>query len=334
MASQQPQSQELRRASIGNMIWLEMVCLPPHAMAGSKYYACKGQAPTPTKPAGFDANVISPAAVLPAAAAAPKVANAETHEHAKQRFAVASAKVATAQEAKAAASHKLAEAQKDFEYASMELDRAVAAQKNAADAVEATKPRPRVHPVAQDDIQLCMAHGTRVVTDTETTWVLADIKVTKSTKSSDAPVGERLHVEKAGKGGFVSVEFKPEERDGKTQFRGIIHSIKDSGRFGFILASVGDRRGSIYVNLEKKADAKQGQIVEFTVKAQGESKVQAIISKIIAEGSARHREIKEDKPHREDAAAREPGAAAPAAKSSAAATGRPKDKAAKTAQAP
>jgi hypothetical protein len=144
MASQQPQSQELRRASIGNMIWLEMVCLPPHAMAGSKYYACKvlfaltlslsplaahrtfahlhplhqGQAPTPTKPAGFDANVISPAAVLPAAAAAPKVANAETHEHAKQRFAVASAKVATAQEAKAAASHKLAEAQKDFEYAS------------------------------------------------------------------------------------------------------------------------------------------------------------------------------------------------------------------------
>ena len=43
MSSQQPQpqAQELRRASIGGMLWLEMQCLPPHAMAGSKYYACK-----------------------------------------------------------------------------------------------------------------------------------------------------------------------------------------------------------------------------------------------------------------------------------------------------
>ncbi len=43
MSSQQPQpqAQELRRASIGGMMWLEMMCLPPHAMAGSKYYACK-----------------------------------------------------------------------------------------------------------------------------------------------------------------------------------------------------------------------------------------------------------------------------------------------------
>ncbi len=163
-----------------------------------------------------------------------------------------------------------------------------------------------------------------------------------------AAVGERLHVEKVGKGGFASVEFKPEERDGKTLFRGafatsssssssssssttsasttiptlmdafsgVIHSIKEGGRFGFILArcfacapastilsshfrftstchhiyalfnshvinsllppsccllpslflpashsfcSIDDRRGSVYVNLEKKPEVKQGQ---------------------------------------------------------------------------
>jgi hypothetical protein len=45
--------------------------------------------------------------------------------------------------------------------------------------------------------------------------------VTKSSKAADAAaVGERLSVEKVGKGGLASVEFKPEERDGKTLFRG------------------------------------------------------------------------------------------------------------------
>jgi hypothetical protein len=191
--------------------------------------------------------------------------------------------------------------------------------------------------------------------------------VTKSTKAADAAaVGEKLHVEKVGKGGLASVEFKPEERDGKTLFRGtfvtttttvtsltdafsgVVHSIKEGGRFGFILArylsrppapavsssrfccttrhhmcpsfylhslasaiptshslcSINDRRGSVYVNLEKKPEIKQGQaskrpihlrvqctrlltfplsfpqIVEFNVRMQGESKVQAIITKV------------------------------------------------------
>jgi len=158
-----------------------------------------------------------------------------------------------------------------------------------ASLLPASPPRPPL-------LQLCMAHGSRTVTDAETSWILADIKarpplhphstlhlilhnlllaqVTKSSKGSDAPVGERLQVEKAGKGGFASLEFKPEERDGKTQFKGacrsvtvlvvtaftftfistihrchpanrsltpsapsgVIHSIKEAGRFGFILA--------------------------------------------------------------------------------------------------
>jgi 3-oxoacyl-ACP reductase-like protein len=54
---------------------------------------------------------------------------------------------------------------------------------------------------------------------------------------------------------------------------------------------------------------------------------------IIAEGSARHCEIKEDKPQNQDAAAREPSTAtAPASKASVA-SGKPKDKPAKAAQA-
>ena len=77
MASRQPVAQELRRAMINGVLWLEMVCLPPHAMAGSKYYASQvpplpsifsapssapslspqGQAPKPIKPALFDTSV-------------------------------------------------------------------------------------------------------------------------------------------------------------------------------------------------------------------------------------------------------------------------------------
>lgn len=146
--------------------------------------------------------------------------------------------------------------------------------------------------------------------------------MTKSSKAADAAaVGERLHVEKVGKGGLASLEFSQEERDGKALFRGafvtttttvtsltddfsgVIHSIKEGGRFGFILArclsrppapavsssrffcttrhhicasfyshllasaiptphsfcSINDRRGSVYVNLEKKPEVKQGQ---------------------------------------------------------------------------
>ena len=48
-----------------------------------------------------------------------------------------------------------------------------------------------------------------------------DAQVTQSKKAAGAtPVGERLPVEKVGKGGLVSLEFKPEDRDGKVHFRG------------------------------------------------------------------------------------------------------------------
>jgi hypothetical protein len=105
---------------------------------------------------------------------------------------------------------------------SQELDRAAAAKKSAADAVEATKPKPKVRlwltsPPSPDlathrsipsltttyrclltvphylrsnpftlaplpfycrlCFQLCMAHGVRSATASETSWVLADIKV-------------------------------------------------------------------------------------------------------------------------------------------------------------
>jgi hypothetical protein len=33
--------QEIRRANIDGHIWYEMLMLPPHPMAGNKYYACK-----------------------------------------------------------------------------------------------------------------------------------------------------------------------------------------------------------------------------------------------------------------------------------------------------
>jgi hypothetical protein len=91
-------------------------------MSLSDHSLHQGQAPTPIKPAGFDASVISPAAVFPAAAgaaaSAPKATAAETHEHAKQRLAAATAKLLHAQEAKAATVVKLAEAEKDDAYAS------------------------------------------------------------------------------------------------------------------------------------------------------------------------------------------------------------------------
>ena len=43
--------------------------------------------------------------------------------------------------------------------------------------------------------------------------------MTQSKKGGE-PVGERLHIDKAGKGGFASVEFAAEEKDGKAHFRG------------------------------------------------------------------------------------------------------------------
>jgi hypothetical protein len=136
MASQQPVARELRRAIINGVLWLEMVCLPPHAMAGSKYYASQvpplpsifaaptsapslspqGQAPTPIKPALFDTSV-DIAAHSAASAVAPKAAAAETQEHAKQRLAAATAKLQAAQDAKAASAQKLAEAQKEDDFA-------------------------------------------------------------------------------------------------------------------------------------------------------------------------------------------------------------------------
>jgi hypothetical protein len=36
-----PSSVSIRRANIDSHIWFEMLMLPPHAMAGSKYYACE-----------------------------------------------------------------------------------------------------------------------------------------------------------------------------------------------------------------------------------------------------------------------------------------------------
>ena len=36
-----PSSVSIRRAKIDSHIWFEMLMLPPHAMAGSKYYACE-----------------------------------------------------------------------------------------------------------------------------------------------------------------------------------------------------------------------------------------------------------------------------------------------------
>ena len=36
-----PSSVSIRRAKIDSQIWFEMLMLPPHAMAGSKYYACE-----------------------------------------------------------------------------------------------------------------------------------------------------------------------------------------------------------------------------------------------------------------------------------------------------
>jgi hypothetical protein len=136
MASQQPVARELRRAIINGVLWLEMVCLPPHAMAGSKYYASQvpplpsifaapasapslspqGQAPTPIKPALFDTSV-DIAAHSATSAVAPKAAAAETQEHAKQRLAAATAKLQAAQDAKAASAQKLAEAQKEDDLA-------------------------------------------------------------------------------------------------------------------------------------------------------------------------------------------------------------------------
>jgi hypothetical protein len=123
MASRQPVAQELRRAMINGVLWLEMVCLPPHAMAGSKYYASQvpplpsifsapssapslspqGQAPTPIKPALFDTSVGNAAHSAASAVGggggggAPKAAAAETQEHAKQRLAAATAKLQAAE---------------------------------------------------------------------------------------------------------------------------------------------------------------------------------------------------------------------------------------------
>ncbi len=37
----QPPAKELRRANIDGHLWLELVMLPPNAMAGAKYYACQ-----------------------------------------------------------------------------------------------------------------------------------------------------------------------------------------------------------------------------------------------------------------------------------------------------
>ncbi len=121
-----------------------MLMLPPHAMAGSKYYACKvphlsqflnslnplhhslrqGQPSTAVMPPNFDANVIyairlaqggggaaagSGAAILKPAVASP----AETHEQATQRLAASAAAFKAAQQAKAASALKLSEAQRE-----------------------------------------------------------------------------------------------------------------------------------------------------------------------------------------------------------------------------
>jgi hypothetical protein len=41
-----PQAKEVRRATIDGQLWLEMEMLPPHAMAGSKYYASPASCPS------------------------------------------------------------------------------------------------------------------------------------------------------------------------------------------------------------------------------------------------------------------------------------------------
>ena len=40
------QAKEVRRATIDGQLWLEMEMLPPHAMAGSKYYASPASCPS------------------------------------------------------------------------------------------------------------------------------------------------------------------------------------------------------------------------------------------------------------------------------------------------
>ena len=42
------QAKEVRRATIDGQLWLEMEMLPPHAMAGSKYYASPASCPSAT----------------------------------------------------------------------------------------------------------------------------------------------------------------------------------------------------------------------------------------------------------------------------------------------
>jgi len=129
MAFQQPVARELRRAIINGVLWLEMVCLPPHAMAGSEYYASqvpplpsilsavlqhrhsllRGQAPTPIEPALFDETSVDIAADLATSAVAPKAAAADNSRHAKQTRRRRLRKLQAAQDAEAASAQKLAE---------------------------------------------------------------------------------------------------------------------------------------------------------------------------------------------------------------------------------
>ena len=174
------------------------------------------------------------------------------------------------------------------------------------------------------------------------------------------------------------------------------HLLFMAGAHHHSCCSVGDRRGSVYVNLEKRADAKQGQASfaslppqlrasycpsDRGVHCQGSGREQSaghyhqgdqppltlrrmpctpqayslslfalklaapaflhrpphlssssIFMQVLHhEGSARHREIREEKPHREDSAAVHSGAAASSTKPAASASGKSKEKAAKSA---
>lgn len=284
-------------------------------MAGMRYYACKGKESTAVMPANFEKHVTPKPTIAP-----------PTHEQAMQRLAAANAVLKAAQQAKAAASDRLAAAQRDDYAATQELDNASAAVKSAEEVCEATKPKsshpphghaaagggggvvggpataaPSAARVSKEDIKICKDHGARTETAEQTSWILADIKVTESKKGGDA-VGEVLNVaNNPSGGGFANLVFEGGDLEKGRTFTGVICSIKITDRahpFAFILASVGEKRGSVYVDWDPACGIEQGQVVTFEIQNKG--RVKAVNMQVI-EGRLLKKHLKKaPKPKKND----------------------------------
>jgi len=185
--------------------------------------------------------------------------------------------------------------------------------KSAQDVCDATKRKTKhelTAGVSKEDIQICKDHGDSTETAAQKTWILADIKVTESKKDGklcgDA-VGEFLNVEgNPNGGGFVNLHFEREELKKGRVFKGVICSIKlydhkgavNARPFAFILASVGERRGSVFVGWdETKWKIEQGQVVTFEIQAATKGKVNAENMKVIEGCVLKKHQSKAPNPH-------------------------------------